>query len=133
MTPSDAITTEVLTGSTDGLTKAVNGAYALFKDHVTFNGTSDDNLMYLRQYFQMSDFASDDFICAQVTEDPLFLSFTLDHTPTQTNARYFWYISYKIINDANTVIEAVEKNAVYGRCPSAIAWRMLFSPCLFPF
>ena len=108
--PSDAITTAVLTGSTDGLTKAVNGAYALFKDHVTFNGTSDDNLMYLRQYFQMSDFASDDFVCAQVTEDPLFQSFTLGHTATQTNSRYFWYISYKIINDANTVIEAVEKN-----------------------
>ncbi len=108
--PSDAITTEVLTNTTDGLTKAVNGAYALFKDHVPFNGTSDDNLMYLRQYFQMSDFSSDDFVCAQVTEDPFFLSFSLDHTPTQTNARYFWYISYKIINDANTVIEAVEKN-----------------------
>jgi hypothetical protein len=108
--PSDAITTDVLTNTTDGLTKAVNGAYALFKDHVAFNGTSDDNLMYLRQYFQMSDFASDDFACAQVTEDPLFLSFTLDHTPTQTNTRYFWYISYKIINDANTVIEAVEKS-----------------------
>jgi hypothetical protein len=66
--------------------------------------------MYLLQYFQMSDFASDDFVCAQVTEDPFFLSFTLGHTPTQTNARYFWYISYKIISDANTVIDAVEKN-----------------------
>ena len=109
--PSDSITTEVLTGSTDGLQKAVNGAYALFKDHVSFNGTSDDNLMYLRQYFQLSDFASDDFVCAQVTEDPFFLSFTLGHTPTQTNTRYFWYISYKIINDANTVIDAVEKNS----------------------
>lgn len=109
VSPSDAITTEVLTGTTDGLAKAVNGAYALFKDHVTFNGTSDDNLMYLRQYFQMSDFASDDFVCSQVTEDPFFLSFTLNHVPTQTNTRYFWYISYKIINDANTVIEAVEK------------------------
>ena len=110
VTPSDAITPEILTGSVEGLTQAVNGAYALFKDHVPFNGTSDDNLMYLRQYFQMSDFASDDFACAQVTEDPFFLSFSLDHTPTQTNTRYFWYISYKIINDCNTVIEAVEKN-----------------------
>ena len=112
VSPSDAITTDVLTNTTDGLTKAVNGAYALFKDHVVFNGTSDDNLMYLRQYFQMSDFASDDFSCAQVTEDPFFLSFTLNHTPTQTNTRYFWYISYKIINDANTVIEAVEKSPI---------------------
>src|SRR6187402_3932096 len=84
VSPSNAITTEVLTGTTDGLTKAVNGAYALFKDHVTFNGVPDDNLMYLRQYFQMSDFASDDITCAQVTEDPFFLSFSLAHTPTQT-------------------------------------------------
>lgn len=109
--PSDAITPEILTGTIEGLTQAVNGAYALFKDHVPFNGTADDNLMYLRQYFQMSDFAGDDFTCAQVTEDPFFLSFSLSHTPTQTNARYFWYISYKIINDCNTVIDAVEKNS----------------------
>ncbi|MEO8713241.1 MAG: RagB/SusD family nutrient uptake outer membrane protein [Parafilimonas sp.] len=107
--PSDAITTEVLTSTTEGLTNAVNGAYALFKDHVEFNGSADDNNMYLRQYFQLSDFASDDFVCAQVTEDPFFYSFSLNHSPTQTNTRYFWYISYKIISDCNTVIEAVEK------------------------
>ena len=107
--PSDATTTATLTKTTDGLTKAVNGAYSLFKDHIEFNGTTDLNLMYLRQYFQLSDFASDDIVCAQVTTDPFFYSFTLDHTPTQTNTRYFWYISYKIINDVNTVIEAGEK------------------------
>ena len=111
ITPSDAITTETLTSSTEGLTNAVNGAYALFKDHVMFNGTADDNNMYLRQFFQLSDFASDDIVCGQVTEDPLFYSFSLAHSPTQTNTRYFWYISYKIINDANTVIAAVEANA----------------------
>ena len=110
VTPSDALTTETLTSTPEGLTNAVNGAYALFKDHVPFNGTSDDNLMYLRQYFQLSDFASDDIVCAQVTEDPFFYSFSQGHTPTQTNTRYFWYISYKIINDVNTVIEAAEKN-----------------------
>ena len=109
VTPSDAISTETLTSTTEGLTNAVNGAYALFKDHVEFNGTADDNNMYLRQFFQLSDFASDDIVCGQVTEDPLFYSFSLDHSPTQTNTRYFWYISYKIISDCNTVIEAVEK------------------------
>lgn len=107
--PSDSITTETLTSTTEGLTNAVNGAYALFKDHVMFNGTADDNNMYLRQFFQLADFASDDIVCSQVTEDPLFYSFSLDHSPTQTNTRYFWYISYKIISDCNTVIEAVEK------------------------
>jgi len=109
ISPSDAITTETLTSTTDGLATAVNGAYALFKDHVQFNGTADDNNMYLRQYFQLSDFASDDIVCGQVTEDPLFYSFSLNHSPTQTNTRYFWYISYKIISDCNTVIQTVEK------------------------
>ncbi|KAA2243296.1 RagB/SusD family nutrient uptake outer membrane protein [Chitinophaga agrisoli] len=104
--PSDALNTGDLTGSTQGLQQALNGAYALFKDHVSFNGTVDGNNMYLRQYFQLSDFASDDIVCGQSTTDPLYYSFSLDHTATQTNSRYFWYISYKIINDANTVIES---------------------------
>src|SRR5205809_5930355 len=83
--PSDSITTETLVSTTEGLTNAVNGAYSLFKDHVVFNGTADDNNMYLRQYFQLADFASDDITCGQITEDPLFYSFSLDHSPTQTN------------------------------------------------
>lgn len=109
ISPSDSITSETLTTSPDGLRNAVTGSYSLFKDHVAFNGTQDDNLMYLRQYFQLSDFASDDVVNGQVTTDPLWYSFTLDHTATQTNTRYFWYISYKIINNANAVIEAGEK------------------------
>ena len=124
VTPSDAITPDILTSTVEGMTQAVNGAYALFKDHVVFNGTAVDNNMYLRQYFQMSDFASDDIVCGQVTEDPFFLSFSLNHSPAQTNSRYFWFISYKVINDVNTVIEATEKienpdatiNQLKGEC-----------------
>jgi hypothetical protein len=109
VTPSDAITTATLTNSAEGLKNAVNGAYALFKDHVSFAGSTNDNNMYLRQYFQLSDFASDDIVCGQTTTDDLFYSFSLGHLPTQTNTRYFWYISYKIISDVNTVIESAEK------------------------
>ncbi|MBL7735532.1 MAG: RagB/SusD family nutrient uptake outer membrane protein [Chitinophagaceae bacterium] len=111
ISPSDAITSETLISNADGLKNAVSGSYALFKDHVAFNGTQDDNLMYLRQYYHLSDFASDDIVCGQVTTDPLWYSFTRAYTPTQTNTRYFWYISYKIINNANAVIEAGEKIA----------------------
>lgn len=109
--PTNAVTTASLTSTADGLLNAVNGAYALFKDHVEYQGTTDLNNMYLRQYFQMSDFASDDVACGQVTTDPFFLSFSLEHSPAQENAGYFWYISYKIISDANTVIEAGSKIA----------------------
>lgn len=108
--PSDAISTNTLITTSDGLTNALNGAYALFKDHISFNGLVDQNNMYLRQFYQLSDFASDDIVCGQITEDPLFNSFTLTHSPGQANTRYFWYVSYKIINGVNTVIDAVEKN-----------------------
>ncbi|RYD84486.1 MAG: RagB/SusD family nutrient uptake outer membrane protein, partial [Sphingobacteriales bacterium] len=94
VSPSDAITTETLVGTTEGLTNALNGAYALFKDHIEFNGTVDQNNMYLRQFYHLSDFASDDIVCGQVTTDPLYYSFSLDHSPAQGNTRYFWYISY---------------------------------------
>lgn len=108
--PTNAVTTASLATTPDGLTNAVNGAYALFKDQgLQFEGSTDLNNMYLRQYFQMSDFASDDVVCGQVTTDPFFLSFSLAHSPTQANASYFWYVSYKIISDANTVIEAASK------------------------
>ena len=108
--PSDAISTNTLVNTKDGLTNALNGAYALFKDHIEFNGTTDNNNMYLRQFYHLSDFASDDIVCAQVTTDPLFYSFTLGHSPAQPNTRYFWYISYKIITGVNTVIDAIEKS-----------------------
>src|SRR3954463_11713179 len=111
VSPSDSITTASLTSTADGLKNAVNGAYSLLKDHVVFAGSSDDNNMYLRQYYQASDFASDDIVCGQTTTDPLFYSFSLSHSPTQANMRYYWYISYKIISDVNTVIESVEKVA----------------------
>lgn len=107
--PSDSLTTGTLVTTSDGLKNALNGAYSLYKDHVEFNGVVSSNNMYLRQYFQLSDFASDDIVCGQVTTDPLWYSFTQDHTPTQANTRFFWYISYKIINTVNTVIEAVEQ------------------------
>jgi hypothetical protein len=103
--PTDAINTSSLANTSDGILNVTNGCYALFKDNVEFGGFVDQNNNYLRQYFQMSDFASDDIACGQVTEDPLFYSFTLTHSPDQANARFFWYISYKIINSNNTVIE----------------------------
>lgn len=105
---SNAVSDDNIVASLENLKSAVNGGYSLFKDHLPFNGLADDNLMYLRQYFQMSDFGSDDIVCGQVTEDPLFHSFSYGHTPLQTNSRYFWYISYKIISGMNAVISAME-------------------------
>ncbi len=109
--PSDSLTTEELLNTPNGLEIITNGNYSLFKDGIEFNGVLDDNNSYLRQYFQMSDFAADDIVCGQVTEDPLYYSFTYTHSPSQANARYFWYASYKIISGANTVINYLENKS----------------------
>jgi hypothetical protein len=133
VSPSDALTTENLTSTVTGMKNALNGAYALFKDHMDFAGGSDDNNMYLRQYFQMNDFASDDIVCGQTTTDAFYYSFSLAHTPTQTNSRFFWYVSYKIISDANTVLAAAatienpsdEVKQMIGECYFLRAWATL--------
>ena len=106
--PVDQITTESIPNNPDGLINVTNGNYSMLKDGLEFNGIVDDNNCYVRQFYQMSDFAADDIVCGQKTEDPLYFSFTYTHSPDQANTRYFWYVSYKIINGANTVIEIAE-------------------------
>ncbi len=106
--PSDQMSTSSIASSPGALLNVTNGNYALFKDNLPFNGVQNQNNMYLRQYFQMSNFAGDNIVCANRTSDPLYFSFTYTHSPTQENAGYFWYISYKIINGANTVIGIIK-------------------------
>ncbi len=103
--PTDQMSSGSISDSPDGIRNVTNGNYALFKDGAEFNGFVDLNNCYLRQYFQLSDFSSDDVVCGQITEDPFFYSFTYTHSPAQSNTKFFWYMSYKIISGANTVIE----------------------------
>jgi len=116
--PADQMSTGSIANSSDGILNVTNGNYSMFKDVLIFNGFKDDNNNYLRQYFQMSTFAADNIVNGQRTEDPLYYSFTYTHSPSQANARYFWYISYKIINGANTVIDILKdkkNNNALGR------------------
>ncbi|MCK9399948.1 MAG: RagB/SusD family nutrient uptake outer membrane protein [Bacteroidales bacterium] len=107
--PSDMITPEKLIQMPDGLTYIANGNYSMFKDVLFFNGVQNGNYSYLRQYFYLSDFSGDDVVCGQVTTDPLFLSFNLNHAPAQENTSYFWYVSYKMISATNLVISLYER------------------------
>ncbi len=112
--PTDMITPEKLIQMPDGLRLIANGNYSMLKDVLIFNGVQNQNYSYLRQYFYLSDFAGDDVVCGQVTTDPLFLSFTQQHTPSQENTSYFWYVSYKIISATNLVISLYERGELSG-------------------
>ncbi len=110
ISPQDKISTESIANSKDGIINVTNGNYALFKDLVEFNGVLNGGSAYERQFFQMSDFSSDDIVCGQITTDPLLYSFTYTHSPDQNNSRIFWYVSYKMISGINTVIDIVEND-----------------------
>jgi hypothetical protein len=100
--PQDALTGEQITTTSDGLSSLVNGLYAIFKE-------LDGNNCYLRQYYQMSDFASDDIVCAYKTEDDLINSFRYkDRSAEKSNINSFWEKSYKIIYGANVAISMAD-------------------------
>ena len=100
--PQDALTGEQITTTSDGLSSLVNGLYAIFKE-------SSGNNCYIRQYYQMSDFSSDDIVCAYKTEDDLINSFRYkDRSAEKSNINSFWEMSYKIIYGANVAISMAD-------------------------
>ena len=106
--PSDALTGQQIKQSTDGLVGLVNGCYAIFKDYPS--GEDGGNNWYLRQYFQLSDFASDDIVCGYKTEDDLIIAFRYnDRAPEKSNLNSFWSQSYKVIYGANVAIKIAEE------------------------
>jgi starch-binding outer membrane protein, SusD/RagB family len=102
--PEDALTSSQMTTTSDGMPSLVNGLYAIFKESADYGSHC-----YIRQFYQMSDFASDDIVCAYKTEDDLINSFRYrDRTAEKSNINYFWEMSYKIIYGANVAISMAE-------------------------
>ena len=102
--PQDALTSEQITTTSDGLSSLVNGLYAIFKETADWGSHC-----YVRQFYQMSDFASDDIVCAYKTEDDLINSFRYeDRTAEKSNINYFWEMSYKLIYGANVAISMAD-------------------------
>jgi hypothetical protein len=102
--PQDALTSEQMTTTSDGLPSLVNGLYAIFKESADYGSHC-----YIRQFYQMSDFASDDIVCAYKTEDDLINSFRYkDRTAEKSNINYLWEMSYKIIYGANVAISMAD-------------------------
>jgi hypothetical protein len=119
--PTDALTGTQIKTTSDGLVSLVNGGYAQFKDIPS--GESSNN-WYLRQYYQLSDFASDDIVCGYKTEDDLINSFRYnDRASEKSNINSFWEVSYKIIYGSNIAIQMADEkgsdpvtNYLKGEC-----------------
>ena len=100
--PQDALTSDQITTTSDGLSSLVNGLYAIFMK-------ADGNNCYIRQYYQLTDFASDDIVCAYKTEDDLINGFRYkDRSAEKSNINSFWEMSYKVVYGANVAISMAD-------------------------
>ena len=107
ISPADSMTGDQMSVSPNGLESLVNGCYSIMKDD---QAGQSDNCWYLRQYYQMSDFSSDDVTYGWGTEDNLNMIFKYDERdPGLENFTSFWINNYKIIYEANVAIGIADK------------------------
>jgi hypothetical protein len=99
--PYDALTAEQLLLDEAGMQGLANGSLRMMKD-----GLGDEsNNVYVRVLFQTTEFPSDNVLIVKPTTDPLWLSFNRAHILSQENTSYLWATGYKIILNANTIID----------------------------
>lgn len=98
--PYDALTAEQLLLDEQGMQGLANGSLRMMKDALGDEG----NNVYVRVLFQTTEFPSDNVLIVKPTTDPLWLSFNRAHIPSQENISYFWATAYKIVLNANTII-----------------------------
>lgn len=107
--PNDKIVPEQLSVDPSGAIYATDGNYAMFKDILSYKGSEYTGNTYVRHYFQMAEFPADNVCLAGRTSDPLYEALTYKRTAELRNITYLWYVSYKIINGANALIETLDE------------------------
>lgn len=107
--PSDELNAEVLLADEGGAEYIVDGCYAMLKDEVEYLGYSSGNA-YVRHYFQMAEYPADNTCLSSKTTDPLYEATAYMMTDGLKNVGTLWWIAYKVIYMANTVIETLNEN-----------------------
>lgn len=106
--PNDKLTPEQMERDPSSAEYVTEGNYSMFKDQMVYMGQLYSGNTYIRHYFQMSEFISDNVCLAGRTVDPLYEALTYKRAPNLYNINYLWWCSYKIINGTNSVIESVQ-------------------------
>jgi SusD family. len=106
--PTDELNSEVLLSSESGIEYVLDGCYAMLKDEYEYVEYASSNT-YVRHYLQDAEFPSDNICLSGQTSDPLAKATWYKMTDHLKNIELPWWIGYKVIFTANTVIETVEK------------------------
>ena len=102
--PDDELNAEVLLQNAKGAKTVMNGCYALLKDEIEYQGYASGNT-YVRHYFQMSEYPSDNICLSAHTTDPLYEATAYMMTDQLKNVGTLWMLAYKVIYMTNCVIE----------------------------
>jgi len=110
---SDSMTSAQLASNPSSAIYTTDGIYTLFKDRIAYKGQSggESGNYYIRHYFQLAELRGDNVTVSGKSEDPFTDAYMYSENPTTKNIYYTWWIAYKIINAANSNIEAITPGA----------------------
>ena len=110
---SDSMTSSQLADNPSSAVYTTDGIYTLFKDRIAYKGQSggESGNYYIRHYFQLAELRGDNVTVSGQSEDPFTLAYMYNEDPTKKNIYYTWWIAYKIINAANSNIDAIKPGA----------------------
>ncbi|HNX88901.1 MAG TPA: RagB/SusD family nutrient uptake outer membrane protein [Paludibacteraceae bacterium] len=106
--PTDGMTPEQLAKDPSGAAYMTDGNYSLFKDEFATSWTYQSGNSYIRHYSMMSEYPSDNICLSGRTTDPLYEATCYKTNSTLANVTTLWWLGYKIIYGANSVIESVK-------------------------
>lgn len=102
--PSDELNANTLLNSEKGAEYIIDGCYAMMKEEYEYVEYASSNT-YVRHYLQDAEFPSDNICLSGQTTDPLAKATWYKMTDNLKNIELPWWVGYKVIYSANTVIE----------------------------
>ena len=110
---SDSMTSAQLAENPSSAVYTTDGIYTLFKDRIAYKGQSggESGNYYIRHYFQLAELRGNNVTVSGKSEDPFTEAYMYSEDPTHKNIYYTWWIGYKIINAANSNIDAIVPGA----------------------
>jgi len=109
--PTDGMSPEQLAKDPSGAAYMTDGNYSLFKDEFATSWSYASGDTYVRHFFLMSEYPSDNICLSGRTTDPLYEATCYKTNPTLANVTTLWWLGYKIIYGANSVIESIKDGA----------------------
>ena len=106
--PSDELNSNVLLNSASGAEYVIDGCYAMLKEEYEYVEYASGN-SYIRHYMMDAEYPGDNICLSGQTTDPLAKATWYKMTDNLKNIETLWWVGYKVIYSANTVIESFKE------------------------